>query len=47
MVWDCKNTKGTSSDEFDLGFIKVFWKNIKGNVMEGVHDFQYAIRKWL
>jgi len=38
-IWDCDSFKSSGPDGVNLGFIKDFWEDIKGDVMRFISDF--------
>ena len=38
-VWDCDSFKSPGPDGVNLGFIKDFWEEVKGDVMRFISDF--------
>ena len=38
-VWDCDSFKSPSPDGVNLGFIKDFWEDIKGDIMRFISEF--------
>jgi hypothetical protein len=38
-LWDCDGYKSPGPDDIPLGFIKDFWPDLKGDVMQFVSEF--------